>query len=225
MVKKKLKSLLASLSKARYIKNIYLTTSLTFKKKRQLLSPSLDHIRHATLELCCEEIIEKNIKGNVAELGVYRGHFAASINQVFPDRKLYLFDTFEGFASSDIAIEKNGKFSTGEQDFSDTTIEKVMKKMTHPENCIFKKGFFPDTAADVDDTFCFVSIDTDLFQPIYSGLNFFYPRLVNGGYIFVHDFNNEFYKGAKKAVSQFCQEQRINYVPLPDSGGTVIIIK
>jgi O-methyltransferase len=49
--------------------------------------------------------------------------------------------------------------------------------------------------------------------------------LVNGGYIFIHDFNNEQYKGARKAVEQFCKEQHINFVPIADSAGTAIITK
>ena len=36
----------------------------------------------------------KNVNGSVAECGVMRGHFAGFINESFPDKKLYLFDTF-----------------------------------------------------------------------------------------------------------------------------------
>ena len=44
----------------------------------------------------------KNTKLSVAEGGVFRGDFAKYINKVFPDSKLYLFDTFEGFDSRDV---------------------------------------------------------------------------------------------------------------------------
>lgn len=57
------------------------------------------------------------------------------------------------------------------------------------------------------------------------GLQFFYPKLVTGGYIFIHDFNNESYKGARQAVEKFCAEQNINYLPIPDLGGSAIIVK
>jgi O-methyltransferase len=70
-----------------------------------------------------------------------------------------------------------------------------------------------------------VSLDADLYDPIYAGLSFFYPRLVKGGYILIHDFNNDNYKGARRAVEQFCSEQNVNFVPLPDSGGSAIISK
>ena len=100
-----------------------------------------------------------------------------------------------------------------------------MKLMPYPEKCIPIKGFFPESAKDIETTFVFVSIDADLYEPIYNGLVFFYPKLVSGGYIFIHDFNNDNYKGSRKAVEQFCAEQKINNVPLPDSGGSAIIIK
>lgn len=78
--------------------------------------------------------------------------------------------------------------------------------MQHPEQCIIRKGYFPESAINTDDNFVLVSLDTDLFAPIYEGLNFFYPRLVKGGCIFIHDFNNDSYKGARKAVELFCKK-------------------
>jgi O-methyltransferase len=177
------------------------------------------------LELCCNEIKSNNTTGNTAELGVYKGDFAKRINQLFPNRKLYLFDTFEGFDEKDINTEKMKAYSSGEQDFSNTSVELVLSKMKYPKNCIVKKGYFPQTAVNVADTFSFVSIDADLYEPILNGLNFFYPKLENKGYIFVHDFNNDLYKGVRKAVVEYCGDNNISYVPIPDIGGSVIITK
>ena len=55
-----------------------------------------DYVRLATLELLCRRL--ESVPGAAAELGVYRGFFAKCINQLNPKRKLYLFDSFEGFA-------------------------------------------------------------------------------------------------------------------------------
>ena len=93
------------------------------------------------------------------------------------------------------------------------------------QNCVFKKGYFPSTVEGIEEKFSFVSIDTDLYKPIYDGLVYFYPRLNVGGYIFVHDFNNKFFTGAKEAVRTYCSEQNISYFPLSDVGGTVVITK
>jgi O-methyltransferase len=214
------------LGKALQNSKVSISNTLEFlQRKRSVDTNYFDYIRLATLELVSNEIARRNIKGNVAELGVYKGKFARYINGYFKDRSLYLFDTFEGFDDRNIEREKTENFSTGAQDFSYTSVQSVLKQMPHPEKCIPVKGFFPDTTKGINDSFAFVSIDADLYEPVYAGLQYFYPRLEKGGYIFVHDFNNDSYKGSRKAVEQFCSEQGISFVPLPDSGGSAIIAK
>ena len=186
---------------------------------------NFDYVRISSLELVAEEIHQKKIPGNVAELWVYQWYFASKIQEFFPEKKLYLFDTFEGFDEKDLHTETYKKYSDGAKRFEDTNIEIVMKKMKHPHNCIIKKWYFPETTHDIEDTFCFVSIDTDLYEPILAGLQRFYPRLNHGGYMFIHDYNNSEYKGAKQAVQKFCHDKNINYFPLSDNRGTVVIVK
>ncbi|HWB24936.1 MAG TPA: TylF/MycF/NovP-related O-methyltransferase [Chitinophagaceae bacterium] len=206
--------------------NIIISNSLEYTGRNTAVDKNyFDKVRLATLELVSFEINSRNIEGNVAELGVYKGKFARYINKYFPERSLYLFDTFGGFDRRDILKEQQEGFSDGSQDFSDTSVNAVMQLMPFPAKCIPKKGFFPESAQDINDTFSFVSIDTDLYEPIYNGLKFFYPRLAKGGYIFVHDFNNNQYKGSRRAVEQFCAEQNIGFVPLPDAAGSAIIVK
>ena len=189
------------------------------------LNLSNEEPRVATLELMSREIYHYGIEGNTAELGVYRGYFAKAINHFLPDRKLYLFDTFEGFDARDTDIDKERKFSDGAEDFSETSEELVLSKMEHPENCIIRKGWFPETANGVEDKFCFVSIDADLYQPILAGLEFFYPRLSHGGAIMIHDFNNPDYKGAREAVKEFCDKNNTGYVCLSDVCGSAVIVR
>jgi O-methyltransferase len=49
--------------------------------------------------------------------------------------------------------------------------------------------------------------------------------MVEGGYIFIHDYNNSIFKGVKEAVKRFCSEKRIPYVPIINNLGTVILAK
>jgi O-methyltransferase len=207
-------------------KKLFIGNSLNYLQRERVLDKNyLDYVRLSSLELISFEINNKKLEGNVAELGVYKGKFARYINQYFADRTLYLFDTFEGFNQTDIAKEKDQRYSAGDQDFSATSVEEVLKQMPFPNQCKPYKGYFPASAAGVNDKFVFVSLDADLYEPIYAGLQFFYPKLVQGGYIFIHDFNNDNYKGARKAVETFCSQQHINYLPLPDSGGSAVIMK
>ena len=90
---------------------------------------------------------------------------------------------------------------------------------------MIRKGWFPETAAGINEKFCFVSIDTDLYAPVYSGLEFFYSHLSKGGYICVHDGRNDKYPGAIKAVRDFCVHVGIGYAIMPDDVGTCVISK
>ena len=181
--------------------------------------------RAAALELISREIYRYSTAGAAAELGVYRGDFARKINHFFPDKKLYLFDTFEGFDGRDADVDRKKNFSAGSQDFSQTSIQLVLGKMEHRENCIVKKGWFPDTADGIDESFCFASLDVDLYQPTLAGLRFFYPRLSPGGYLMIHDFNNGEYPGVRQAVKEFCTENHAGYVCLPDFCGSAVIAR
>ena len=189
--------------------------------------PDLDYVRLATLELVAHEIIENNVPGAIAELGVSSGEFAKHIGTCFPDRKFYLFDTFEGFDDRDCKIEQERGHKSLYQKFEVNDIRTVLKKIPQSNRCIVRKGYFPESATveKIDDVFSFVSIDADLFQPVYEGLKFFYPKLSPGGYIFIHDYNQSWYTGAKEAVQKFCKESEIGFVPLTDYGGTAIIVK
>lgn len=200
--------------------------ALGLKRRRNFEIPALtNYIRISNFELVVQEIRDRKLNGCVAEVGVYRGEFAKFISQAFPEKKLYLFDTFEGFDEKDVKVETDNKLSLGNQDFSQTSIDEVLAKMTIKENCIVKKGYFPDSLDGLEEEFCFVSLDADLYKPILDGLAYFYPRLQKGGYIFVHDYNNELYPGAQLAVREYCQEFNIPYFPLTDAWGTVAISK
>ena len=137
-------------------RHLHLIKSLPYLQRKKLINLNrLDYVRLSCLELAADEINYKQLKGNVAELGVYKGDFAKDINAVFPDRTLYLFDTFEGFDKKDIDAEVKHGFSDGKQDFSDTSAEYVLSRMPHQNKCVVRKGFFPETANGIDDTFVF----------------------------------------------------------------------
>lgn len=189
-----------------------------------------DYFRYRTFELVADEIIKNKILGQIAEVGVYKGDFAKILNLKFPNRLLYLFDTFEGFSEVDEKYDiKNGflnKQFLNECDFKDTSVDAVINKMRYKENIVIKKGYFPKTAYGLEESFAFVSIDVDLYKPIYDALEYFYKRLNIGGYIFIHDYNNKDFFGVKRAIELFEGKYgKLKKVPISDQGGTVIMVK
>jgi hypothetical protein len=170
-------------------------------------------------------VYAKNIPGSVCEVGVYRGGFAKDINRCFPDRTLYLFDTFEGYDERDVNIEKTKVTKALEAGYlSFTAPEIVLSKMLHKEKCVIKKGFFPDTFDLHDKKFCFVNIDVDLYQPTLAALELFYPRMEKGGIIVVHDYFFENINGASDAVDEFAQKYGLAISPIGDTISIAFVI-
>lgn len=197
------------------------------EKPDPIVYETADVIRTSTLSLIADEIHARELKGAVAELGVAQGKFARVINALFPEKELHLFDTFEGFPKSDIADDKQRNFSdTKSEWYADIDMSALMSSMRYPERCIIHRGYFPDTAVGMEEErFCFVSIDCDLYKPILAGLEFFYPRLVKGGYIFVHDYRSKYFTGVRAALNEFAQKNNISYCVIPDNTGTAVITK
>ena len=161
-------------------------------------------------------IYNRGIPGCVAEAGVFQGEFARIINECFQDRKLYLFDTFDGFDMRDIKYEKENQFSDAKEgNLHITSEELVLGKMKYPEACIIKKGYFPESAAGINEKFCYVNLDMDLYKPTLEGLKFFYPLMVQGGIITIHDFFSTGYEGVNAALWEFLEETNEGVLPFP----------
>jgi O-methyltransferase len=190
-----------------------------------LASPVHDFGRLAALNLIANEIKERKIRGSTAELGVYKGKFAKWIRKLFPDRLLYLFDTFTGFDLEQFNYDKKNYPQISEAYFDDVDMNEILADFSNSKFNIIKKGFFPDTTAGIEDIFCFVSLDVDLYQPTLDGLHWFYQRLEHGGYIMIHDYGNKWYNGVKQATKEFCARENINYVPICDLAYSCIITK
>lgn len=187
-------------------------------------------VREEFLRLFANVAYKKGLKGNCAEGGVFEGDFSAVINRFFPDRRLYLFDTFTGFDKRD--LQKENKFtSTRTSGFNMDlfTEEKLLSKMLYPENIEIRKGFFPETTKGINDEFVFVNLDFDLYAPTFEGLKFFYPRMKKGGVILVHDyFSMNMKKGyafdkVRSAVDEFCSAHCIPICPIGDRLSVAII--
>lgn len=187
-----------------------------------------DYVRIKTFELVSEEIRRNNVSGAVAEVGVFRGEFAQYINAAFPDRDCYLFDTFEGFSQEEAEDEVRSGHATDAivEAYKDTNIKLVMDRMRYPEQVKVMKGLFPESLNGLEERFAFVSIDVDFEKSIYDCLEYFYPRTLPGGYIFVHDYNSSL-KGVRKAVQRYASEleEGLRIVPLCDANGTLVISK
>ena len=184
-----------------------------------------DKIRFYTWWLQTERLHRDKVPGAFAELGVYKGDSARLLHQMDSTRKLYLFDTFEGFPETDLEGETGKAASYTTLNFADTSVSKVLRRINGNDLVKILPGYFPDSAAPAsEERFALVNIDVDLYKPTKAGLEFFYPRINRGGVLLVHDYNRK-WPGVIKAVDEFLST--IPEIPflIPDRDGTVVILK
>lgn len=169
---------------------------------------------------------ERKIPGAMAELGVWKGNSAKILHLVSPERKLYLFDTFEGFDQRDVKAESTN-LPVGEKAFKDTSLEGVKAFVGTGPNVTYCQGWFPDTATAVKEgeKFALVHVDCDLGKPVLSALEFFYPRMSPGGLIIVHDYSSGWWPDVKPAVDGFMKDKPETVILLPDKSGSVVIAR
>ena len=178
-----------------------------------------DYVRLKSLEAICVRL--KDVPGAAAELGVYRGSFAACISALLPDRRLYLFDTFRGFDPTEAEAYGRGFVDA----HRNTTEDRVRARLPHPERAVFRVGLFPDSAAGLEERFALVSLDVDLEESTYQGLHWFLPRLNPGGFLLLHDYGNPDLPGVAKALERYRRDtgEQLRAVPLCDVNGTLVI--
>ena len=177
-----------------------------------------DWVRYKTLEAISRAL--GAVPGAMAELGVFRGEFAASMNALLPERRLYLFDTFAGFDPAEAAPE--GLAEAHEN----ASAEAVLRRLPRADKALIRAGLFPATAAGLEnERFALVSLDADLEESTLAGLRWFVPRMEQGGYLLLHDWNHPGLPGVREALARYEAEtgQRLAGVPLCDITGTLVI--
>jgi O-methyltransferase len=180
-----------------------------------------DLVRLNFLSLTCDQLIKEDIRGSLAEIGVYKGNTAfllARLARRF-DTTAYFLDTYEGFPEQD--LKGMAKQSL---DFSDTSVESV-QRLVGEKNAAFVKGYFPETASAIPNSerFCLVHIDCDLHAPALAALEYFYPRMLPGGFIIMHDYSSLYWPLLEKAIDEFFADKPERVVLIPDKSGTAVV--
>lgn len=204
----------------KYIFSKLLMVPYLSQKQRKSIVTTGDPIRFGTIYLSLEQISKNQIPGSLAECGVYKGRLSKFLHENLPDRRLYLFDTFQGFDSRDSNVGKDNRFKN-------TSEESVLNNIGDSKNVVIRKGYFPDTATGLEkERFAFVMIDFDKYDPTYAALEFFYPRMNKDGFIFVHDYSSsESDWACSRALNTFLADKPEKLILLPDAWGTALFRK
>ena len=148
----------------------------------------------------------KNLKGDLAEVGCYKGGTVKMMSLLFPDKKIYVFDTFEGMTSSLDYDEIDGHAAG---DFSDFSMDDIKEYLKDHANVIYKKGVFPQTADGLDSMFSLVHIDGDLYSTTRDSIAYFKDKMVYDGVMIFDDYGWHACSGVEKAVNEVFEKDRI----------------
>jgi len=119
---------------------------------------------------------------------------------------LYLIDSFSGFSDKDISYERENYIDNvfcKKGLYANTSIELVKSRLLNPDNAAIIKGYVPDAIKDIDDRFCFVNLDMDMYLPMFEALKKFWPMMSYGGVLLLHDYFNLLCPGVAKAVEDY----------------------
>ncbi|HEV2486426.1 MAG TPA: TylF/MycF/NovP-related O-methyltransferase [Terracidiphilus sp.] len=164
-----------------------------------------------------------NLSGDIWECGVYRGGTAAMMAAVLrdsaqSDKKLFLFDTFQGMPETDSQKDLHRK-----GDFGDTSVQAV-RDYVGGEICILREGLIPYTFKGLESArIAFAHVDLDIYRSILDCLSFVWPRLTVGGFIVFDDYGFPSCPGARTAVDEFFAPSAS--VPLCLPTGQAVVFK
>ena len=184
-----------------------------------------------------EYIVKNKIPGNLVECGVWKGGSCMLIAKALKlfgdsDRKIYLYDTYEGMPkpTKEDVISWNGRsvLEKWEEDKSGIKdnfgswavgLEEVKDNVLstgYPEDLfVFVPGDVALTLKDKKpDKISLLRLDTDWYASTVEELETLYPLLSNRGVLIIDDYGH--FDGARKAVDEYFENipillNRIDY--------------
>lgn len=155
--------------------------------------------RLENLQACIEDLLARQVPGDLIETGVWRGGAIIFMRAVLKaygvtDRCVWGADSFRGLPPPDAA-----RYPADEGDITHTCRELAIsldevranfeKYGLLDEQCRFLPGWFRDTLPAVPaGPLALIRLDGDMYESTYVALANLYPRLSPGGYVIVDDY-------------------------------------
>lgn len=173
-----------------------------------------------------DEVVTKNIPGDMAECGVFAGShpavMALTLQKVKDDtRKVHLFDSFAGIPKGGVYDSPDITNLVGIADHptkpepsgkSVCPIEYVQEMMARwrvdPSRLVYHQGWFQDTMRPAFESLIYpegpglsiLRIDGDLYESVKTCLMYLYPCLNAGGFLILDDYA---LTGARTAIDEY----------------------
>ena len=149
------------------------------------------------------------VSGDFVELGCYKGDTSLALAEVLKnsssDKKLWLYDSFEGLPEKSLNDEsvlgkdfKSGELMVTKREVKERFLRAGLKVP------IIKKGWFNDFSSDdLPEKIAFCFLDGDFYESIRDGLKLIENKMSDGSILIVHDYENPALPGVKKAVDEW----------------------
>ncbi len=168
-----------------------------------------------------EYVVDAGIPGDFVECGVWRGGSvmlmaATLLAKGVTDRKIHLYDTFEGMAAPTAEdLDLDGKHADDllaaapdreELIWCLAPLDQVkanLAEIGYPaENYSFIKGKVEDTLpGTIPGQIAILRLDTDWYASTKHELEHLYPRLIQGGVLIIDDYGH--WRGSRQAVDEY----------------------
>jgi O-methyltransferase len=167
--------------------------------------------RLGNLQRCVEDVLERDIPGDLIETGVWRGGAAMLMRALLAlhrdgRRMVFAADSFEGLPAPDVErYPADAKAGLHEVDFLRVSLQEVEEYFGRfgllDERVRFVKGWFRDTLPPLAGrTWALIRLDGDLYESTIVALDSLYEGLSPGGYLIVDDYH---LAGCRQAVDEF----------------------
>lgn len=156
-------------------------------------------------------VIQENIPGDLAEVGVWRGGaimvMALKCKQMGVVREIHAYDTFTGMTTPtnvDIDVDGIPASQIFEAVKCEVSLEDVMRNMEAIDypHITYHVGDIVKTNISALPTFALLHLDTDWYESTKFELTYMEPRVSPYGFIIVDDYGH--WQGSRKAVEEFC---------------------
>ncbi len=195
---------------------------------RQMTMTSME--RMVSLSRAIDHLEKNNIAGDIVECGVWKGGSMMLVARKLIqhgniNRKLFLFDTFEGMSepgkedvsqidntSAQELLNAAGRLD-GDNVWCYSSLDQVKGNLAstgYPfENIVFVKGKVEDTLPHQGiGTIALLRLDTDWYESTRHELETLYDKLVVGGILILDDYGH--WGGSRKAVDEFIEKRQLN---------------
>lgn len=160
-----------------------------------------------------DQVLEKNISGDIVELGCNVGTTSVYIrewlNKYNSSKKYHVYDSWKGLPKKmdcDRGLDDRQFYEGQCRTSKDSFIQHFnFRKLLLPE---VHSGWFKEIPDhEYPEKICFAFLDGDFYSSIMDSLNKIYSKMVKGGIIIIDDCGWNALPGCKKAVEDFLKDK------------------